>query len=67
MSSTEGDDVVNKHPMMFRDCTIGVINKVDLAPLWGRISIAWNRISAGTPDARVQDKPEIRGWNRSSA
>ena len=35
MSSTEGDDVVNKHPMMFRDCTIGVINKVDLAPLVG--------------------------------
>ncbi|HOX35624.1 MAG TPA: hydrogenase nickel incorporation protein HypB [Methanoregulaceae archaeon] len=33
VSSTEGDDVVNKHPMMFRDCTIGVINKVDLAPL----------------------------------
>ena len=27
--------MVNKHPMMFRDCTIGVINKVDLAPLVG--------------------------------
>lgn len=35
VSSTEGDDVVNKHPMMFRDCTIGVINKADLAPLVG--------------------------------
>jgi hydrogenase nickel incorporation protein HypB len=35
VSSTEGDDVVNKHPMMFRDCIIGVINKVDLAPLVG--------------------------------
>ena len=35
VSSTEGDDVVNKHPMMFRDGTIGVINKVDLAPLVG--------------------------------
>jgi hydrogenase nickel incorporation protein HypB len=35
VSSTEGDDVVNKHPMMFRDCTIAVINKVDLAPLVG--------------------------------
>jgi hydrogenase nickel incorporation protein HypB len=35
VSSTEGDDVVNKHPMMFRDCEIGVINKVDLAPLVG--------------------------------
>jgi len=35
VSSTEGDDVVNKHPMMFRDCTIGVINKIDLAPFVG--------------------------------
>ena len=35
VSSTEGDDVVNKHPMIFRDGTIGVINKVDLAPLVG--------------------------------
>jgi hydrogenase nickel incorporation protein HypB len=35
VSSTEGDDVVNKHPMMFRDCQIGVINKVDLAPFVG--------------------------------
>jgi hydrogenase nickel incorporation protein HypB len=35
VSSTEGDDVVNKHPMMFRDCTIGVINKVDLAEAVG--------------------------------
>jgi hydrogenase nickel incorporation protein HypB len=35
VSSTEGDDVVNKHPMMFRGCDIGVINKVDLAPLVG--------------------------------
>ncbi|NLA38068.1 MAG: hydrogenase nickel incorporation protein HypB [Methanomicrobiales archaeon] len=32
VSSTEGDDVVNKHPMMFRGSNIGVINKVDLAP-----------------------------------
>jgi hydrogenase nickel incorporation protein HypB len=35
VSSTEGDDVVNKHPMMFRSCNIGVINKIDLAPLVG--------------------------------
>ena len=35
VSSTEGDDVVNKHPMMFRSCSIGVINKIDLAPLVG--------------------------------
>jgi hydrogenase nickel incorporation protein HypB len=31
ISTTEGDDVVNKHPMMFRDCQIAVINKIDLA------------------------------------
>lgn len=31
ISSTEGDDVVNKHPMMFRGCSIAVLNKVDLA------------------------------------
>jgi hydrogenase nickel incorporation protein HypB len=35
VSTTEGDDVVNKHPMMFRGCSIGVINKVDLAPFVG--------------------------------
>ncbi len=35
ISSTEGDDVVNKHPMMFRGSSIGVINKVDLAPFVG--------------------------------
>ena len=35
VSSTEGDDVVNKHPMMFRSSNIGVINKVDLAGFVG--------------------------------
>ena len=35
ISTTEGDDVVNKHPMMFRDCNIAVINKVDLAEAVG--------------------------------
>ena len=35
ISSTEGDDVVNKHPMIFRGSNIGVINKVDLAPFVG--------------------------------
>jgi len=35
VSSTEGDDVVNKHPMMFRGCDLGIINKIDLAPLVG--------------------------------
>jgi hydrogenase nickel incorporation protein HypB len=35
VSSTEGDDVVNKHPMMFRGCDIGIINKKDLALMVG--------------------------------
>jgi hydrogenase nickel incorporation protein HypB len=35
VSATEGDDVVNKHPMIVRGCSIGVINKIDLAPLVG--------------------------------
>lgn len=35
VSTTEGDDVVNKHPMMFRNSTIAVINKVDLAEFVG--------------------------------
>jgi len=35
VSTTEGDDVVNKHPMMFRDCNIAVINKTDLAEYVG--------------------------------
>jgi hydrogenase nickel incorporation protein HypB len=35
VSATEGDDVVNKHPMMFRGCDIGIINKSDLAKLVG--------------------------------
>jgi len=26
---------VNKHPMMFRDCDIGIINKIDLASFVG--------------------------------
>lgn len=35
VSTTEGDDVVNKHPMMFREGTIAVINKIDLAEAVG--------------------------------
>jgi len=35
VSATEGDDVVNKHPMMFRGCTIAVLNKIDLAEAVG--------------------------------
>ncbi len=35
VSVTEGDDVVNKHPMIFRVSNIGVINKIDLAEAVG--------------------------------
>lgn len=35
VSVTEGDDVVNKHPMIFRVSDIGVINKIDLAEAVG--------------------------------
>ncbi len=35
VSTTEGDDVANKHPMMFRESTIAAINKVDLAEYVG--------------------------------
>jgi len=60
VSSTEGDDVVNKHPMMFRDCTIGVINKVDLAPLVGanldRMQKDIGRYNPGMPVFRTNLK-----------
>jgi hydrogenase nickel incorporation protein HypB len=60
VSSTEGDDVVNKHPMMFRDCTIGVINKIDLAPLVGanldRMESDIRRYNPGMPVFRTNLK-----------
>ncbi|MDD1700687.1 MAG: hydrogenase nickel incorporation protein HypB [Methanoregula sp.] len=60
VSSTEGDDVVNKHPMMFRDCAIGVINKVDLAPLVGanldRMELDIHRYNPGMPVFRTNLK-----------
>jgi len=60
VSATEGDDVVNKHPMMFRTCTIGVINKVDLAPLVGanleRMESDIHRYNPGMPVYRTNLK-----------
>ena len=53
VSSTEGDNVVNKHPMMFRDCTIGVIDKVDLAPLVDANIAQMESISTGTTQMPV--------------
>lgn len=35
VSTTEGDDVVRKHPVLFQSCDIGVINKVDIAAAVG--------------------------------
>ena len=69
VSSTEGDDVVNKHPMMFRDSTIGVINKVDLAPFVGanldRMEKDIHRYNPG--HAGVPDEPKNRGRYRGTA
>jgi hydrogenase nickel incorporation protein HypB len=49
VSVTEGDDVVNKHPMIFRVSDIGVINKIDLAGAVGasiqRMEDDMNRIA----------------------
>jgi putative protein kinase ArgK-like GTPase of G3E family len=33
ISVTEGDDMVRKHPMIFRESDVIVINKADLAPM----------------------------------
>jgi hydrogenase nickel incorporation protein HypB len=35
ISTTEGDDTVRKHPLIFRDADVCVINKVDLAEAVG--------------------------------
>jgi len=35
VSVTEGDDVINKHPMIFRVSDIGVVNKIDIAQAVG--------------------------------
>lgn len=32
ISPTEGDDMINKHPMIFLDAEIAVLNKIDLIP-----------------------------------
>jgi len=54
VSATEGDDVVNKHPMMFRGCDIAIINKVDLAPLVGaNLDRMENDISRYHPGMKV--------------
>jgi hydrogenase nickel incorporation protein HypB len=35
ISTTEGDDTVRKHPLIFRDADVCVLNKMDLAPAVG--------------------------------
>jgi hydrogenase nickel incorporation protein HypB len=33
ISVTEGDDMVNKHPMIFLDSDLAILNKIDLVPV----------------------------------
>jgi hydrogenase nickel incorporation protein HypB len=35
VSTTEGDDVVRKHPLLFEACDAAVVNKTDLAAAVG--------------------------------
>jgi hydrogenase nickel incorporation protein HypB len=35
VSVSEGDDIVEKHPLMFRECDCVVVNKVDIAEAVG--------------------------------
>jgi hydrogenase nickel incorporation protein HypB len=35
VSTTEGDDVVRKHPMLFQACDLAVVNKIDVADAVG--------------------------------
>ena len=60
VSTTEGDDVANKHPMMFRESDIAVINKVDLAEYVdcdvGRLEADIRRYNPGMPVFRTNMK-----------
>ncbi|MDD1707556.1 MAG: hydrogenase accessory protein HypB, partial [Methanoregulaceae archaeon] len=51
-----------KHPMMFRGCNIGIINKVDLAPLVGanldRMEADMHRYNPGMSVFRTNLKTE---------
>lgn len=58
VSVTEGDDVVNKHPMIFRVSDIGIINKIDLADAVGA-SIARMR------DDMERIAPQVRQFQMS--
>lgn len=53
VSTTEGDDVVRKHPMLIQTADIVVINKVDVAEAVGtdvdRIRTDVERVAPGTP------------------
>lgn len=41
ISVSEGDDTVEKHPLIFQDADLVVINKVDLQKLWGPVWKRW--------------------------
>ena len=51
ISVTEGDDMVRKHPMIFNDADIAVLNKIDLAQYMGvdveRIKSDYSKLRPG--------------------
>ncbi len=54
VSSTEGDDTVEKHPLIFREADLVVINKADLADAVGAdIDKMVDDVKKLNPDVRV--------------
>ena len=54
ISVTEGDDMVRKHPTIFREADVAVINKIDLAEVIEvDPSILQNDIKKVNPHAKV--------------
>ena len=51
ISVTEGDDMVRKHPMIFQEADVAVINKMDLAEYMGidvaRVKADYRKLSGG--------------------
>ena len=51
ISVTEGDDMVRKHPMIFQDADVAVINKMDLAAYMGveveRVKADYRKLTGG--------------------
>lgn len=54
ISATEGDDTVEKHPLIFKDADLVVINKIDIADAVGAdVDKMENDVKKLNPDARV--------------